>query len=64
MTNAELIEWEKKIRHEFHRIERALAVAKASLESLADELAKDRGIDPSQRSGGDDKPEDPPPGGE
>jgi len=60
MTDAELIEWEKQIRHKFHRIEQTLALAKTSLEEFANELAADRGIDPALRSGGDADDKDPP----
>lgn len=60
MTEAEMIEWEATIRHKMHRASRALKAAEKSLEEFADELAAHHGIAAANRSGGDDKPTDPP----
>lgn len=64
MTDAELIEWEATIRHKMHRVSRAVKAAEKALEEFADILADEHGIAAANRSGGDDKPEEPPPGGE
>lgn len=66
MTSDELLAWEGRIRHAFHKVERkqkraagAVSELKGELEAFADALATDQGIDPAARSGGHDKPEEP-----
>lgn len=62
MTDAELIDWEVKIRHAVHGLEKRMKGVSTLLETFAAELAEHRGIGPELRSGGDDKPsEEPPP---
>lgn len=62
MTPAQLIEVEARVRHKFHRLEQQVAALKRELESFADDLATANAIPANDRSGGDDKPTDPPPG--
>ena len=59
MTPAQLIEVEARVRHKFHRLERACAALRSELESFADDLAAANGIPANDRSGGDDKPVEP-----
>ena len=63
MTDQDLIDWEVRIRHAAHGVERRLKGLNTLLETFADELAESRGVAPELRSGGHDDKPDPPPGG-
>ena len=63
MTNEELIDWEARIRHASHAVDRKKKKLDAELEAFALALATSRGIPKEQRSGGHgDKPDQPPEG--
>lgn len=58
MTDQELIEWEARIRHASHAVDRKKKLLDRLLEEFADALAASREIPVSARSGGHgDKPD-------
>ena len=58
MTDQELIDWETRIRHASHAVDRKKKALDRLLEEFADALAADRAIPKAARySGGDDKPD-------